>query len=75
VKHSTDARQNRLGRDRWTRHRGGHDRGRHVGDVGKTVDVTLRGDTAYSRDLILPLLRMRKARRPFGGGLSRSWWR
>lgn len=48
-----------------------------VGDVGKTIDVTLRGDTAYSRDLVLPLLliglglvpaagvvlQMRKARR------------
>lgn len=25
-------------------------------DVGKTIDVTLRGDTAYSRGLALPLL-------------------
>lgn len=27
-----------------------------TGDVGKTVDVTVRGDTAYSRSLILPIV-------------------
>ena len=27
-----------------------------TGDVGKTVDVTVRGDTAYSRSLTLPIV-------------------
>ncbi len=27
-----------------------------IGDVGKTVDVTVRGDTAYSRSLVLPIV-------------------
>ena len=27
-----------------------------TGDIGKTVDVTVRGDTAYSRSLILPIV-------------------
>jgi len=27
-----------------------------TGDVGKTVDVTVRGDTAYSRSLVLPIV-------------------
>jgi hypothetical protein len=30
--------------------------GADTSDVGKTIDVTLRGDTAYSRALALPLL-------------------
>jgi hypothetical protein len=30
--------------------------GADTGDVGKTLDVTLRGDTAYTRGLTLPLL-------------------
>jgi hypothetical protein len=30
--------------------------GADTGDVGKTLDVTLRGDTAYTRGLALPLL-------------------
>jgi len=30
--------------------------GAETGDVGKTLDVTLRGDTAYTRGLALPLL-------------------
>ena len=30
--------------------------GADTGDIGKTIDVTLRGDTAYSRGLNLPLL-------------------
>lgn len=30
--------------------------GADTSDVGKTIDVTLRGDTAYSRSLTLPLL-------------------
>lgn len=27
-----------------------------TGDVGKTIDVTVRGDTAYSRSLVLPIV-------------------
>jgi hypothetical protein len=30
--------------------------GADTSDVGKTIDVTLRGDTAYTRGLTLPLL-------------------
>jgi hypothetical protein len=30
--------------------------GANHGDVGKTIDVTLRGDEAYTRELALPLL-------------------
>jgi hypothetical protein len=30
--------------------------GAEMSDVGKTLDVTLRGDTAYTRGLALPLL-------------------
>jgi hypothetical protein len=30
--------------------------GADTGDVGKTIDVTLRGDEAYSRGLALPLM-------------------
>jgi hypothetical protein len=30
--------------------------GADQGDVGKTIDVTVRGDTAYSRNLTLPIV-------------------
>ena len=30
--------------------------GADAGNVGKTIDVTLRGDTAYTRGLTLPLM-------------------
>jgi hypothetical protein len=43
------------------------------GDVGKTIDVTLRGDTAYSRDLVLPLLLIGLGLVPAFGAWSR--WR
>lgn len=35
---------------------GGYTGGGGEGDVGKTVDVTVRGDTAYSRSIGLPIL-------------------
>ena len=35
---------------------GNFEGGNGEADVGKTVDVTVRGDTAYSRALVLPLL-------------------
>ena len=30
--------------------------GASQGDVGKTIDVTVRGDTAYSRSIVLPIV-------------------
>jgi hypothetical protein len=35
---------------------GGFDGGNGASDVGKKVDATVRGDTAYSRSLVLPIL-------------------
>lgn len=35
---------------------GGFDGGNGPSDIGKTVDVTVRGNTAYSRSLVLPAL-------------------
>lgn len=35
---------------------GNYEVGNGQGDVGKTVEVTVRGDTAYSRSLGLPII-------------------
>ena len=41
--------------------------GADKGDVGRTIDVTVRGDTAYSRSLLLPIVLVALGLLPLAG--------